>query len=237
MTTEQAPLVFLVDIDNTLLDHDLLKKRLGAWVAGFPGGDVELFWRMYEEVREETGIVDLFETSRRYGDALEQAHLIERMQADLWGFPLADLVYPATADALRHLETLGLLVVLCDGHEPYQRHKLEVSGLAPFFGGRILVFDHKETYVPEIVSRYPAEHYVMLDDRPRIHDAMRRHLGLGVTTVLVRQGTHGQAPHDPRLVAPDITVTGLEELSRFSSEELRASARALDTVDSRRVRA
>jgi FMN phosphatase YigB (HAD superfamily) len=224
--SDRLALVFLVDLDNTLLDHDRLKVRIGEWLSSLPGaGDVALFWSLYEAVRTETGIVDLFETLRRYAVACDAGRIEGRLRADLLRLPLADLVYPHTVAALRHLGRIGLPVVLCDGHEPFQRHKLEVTGLAGYFDNRILVYDHKENHLGEVQSLYPAHHYVMIDDRPRIHAALRRALGQQVTTILVKQGVHGRSSAAPSEMRADMEIDDLGALLRFSAADLRALAR------------
>lgn len=215
--TGLSPVVFLVDLDNTLFDHDEFKQRLHRWVESLPGAPpAASFWTHYEAVRADTGIVDLFETARRFSAASECPALALRMHEELRTFPLAELAYPDAAPAVEHMRSLGLPVVLCDGHEEYQRHKVAAIGLAGHFAGRILVYDHKEEHLDDVQKRFPADHYVVIDDKPRIHAAMKQALGNRVTTVLVQQGHYASAPpllHHP---PPDRTIANLSHMLRLT---------------------
>jgi hypothetical protein len=70
-----------------------------------------------------------------------------------------------------------------------------------------------------IEQRYPADHYVMIDDKLRILAAMKQVWGERLTTVFPRQGHYA---HDPREIAAwppaDVTLAGIGELldSRLS---------------------
>lgn len=214
----RARLVFLIDVDNTLLDHDRLKERIGAFVEQLPGGiGAAAFWRLYEEVRTETRIADLPETARRYGIACGSRAAGAEVERMLWEFPFGELVYPGTREAVRRLGTLGLPVVVCDGHDGYQRQKLRVTGIDLLVEGRIHVFEHKEAHARELVELYPGAHYVVIDDKPRIHAAMRRELRSRVTTVLVTQGHYGSSPGPHDEVDLEIaSVADLLTLPEFS---------------------
>jgi FMN phosphatase YigB (HAD superfamily) len=208
-------LVFLLDVDNTLLDHDRLKQRVGGLLDGLTGGiGAGPFWQLYEEVRTGTGIADLPETARRYGIACGSRAVGVEVERMLWEFPFDELVYPGVHDALRRMGTLGLPVIVCDGHDGYQRQKLRATGIDLLVEGRIHVFEHKEAHAQELVNLYRSDHYVMVDDKPRIHAAMRRELGGRVTTVLVKQGHYASAPAAPGTV--DLEIASLAELSTLS---------------------
>ena len=208
--------VFLVDVDNTLLDHDRLKERVGEFLDGLPGGiGAGPFWQLYEEVRTGTGIADLPETARRYGIASGTREVESELDRMLWEFPFDELVYPGVHDALQRLGTLGLPVIVCDGNDGYQRQKLRATGIDLLVEGRIHVFEHKEAHVRELVNLYRSDHYVMVDDKPRIHAAMRRELGRRVTTVLVKQGHYASAPAAPGTV--DLEIASLADLSTLTS--------------------
>lgn len=223
----QHELVFLVDLDNTLLDHDEFKNRLGVWVSSLPAAPPEhAFWESYEAVRIGTGIVDLFETSRRYAaHATDPAALAELLATGLLKFPLQDLVYDHSAAALRYLGSIGTAVVLCDGHEQYQRHKLRSTGLLALVED-VLVYDHKERHLAEIVAKYPARHYVMIDDKPQIHAAMKLALGEQMTTVQVVQGHYARAQANAMAQAADLVIQHLGELVGRSGAEIRSLAAA-----------
>jgi FMN phosphatase YigB (HAD superfamily) len=212
----KSRLVFLIDVDNTLLDHDRLKERVGEFVDGLPGGiGAGPFWQLYEGVRSETGIADLPETARRYGIACGSKEVESEVDRMLWEFPFGELVYAGVHQALRDLATLGPPVIVCDGNDGYQRQKLRATGIDLLVEGRIHVFKHKEAHVQELADLYRSDHYVMVDDKPRIHAAMRRELGGRVTTVLVKQGHYASVSAAPGTV--DLEIASLAELATLSS--------------------
>lgn len=210
--------VYLLDFDNTLIDHDRYKRDIDAWLrehAPTPGS--ERFWQLYEEIRAETEIVDLPETASRFAFEAGTQLLHRELSAFLWDYPFDAIAFPGALNAVRELARRGTTVVLCDGHDAFQRHKLYRSGFAEAAGHRIMVCVHKEHEIAEVERRYPADHYVMLDDKPRIHRALREHLGDRVTTVLVRQGHYAEG-------VPG-SLPGIDGSVPSVSEYVRASTR------------
>ena len=190
--------VFFLDLDNTLIDHDRFKREIGRFVMSRHGDAGETaFWELYERIRAETGIVDVIETAGRYGQACGAPETGQEIARMLREFPFGDLVFPRVHATLRRLGEIGRTAVVCDGHEEFQRWKLHVAGIDQLVGGRIHVFIHKETHALELAEHYPATRYVMIDDKPRIHAAMRHALGARLTTVMVKQGHYATAagPH------------------------------------------
>lgn len=185
--------VAFVDIDNTLLDHDRLKVLTGEFVERVRPGGAARFWDAYEAVREETGIADLPETARRFGDVIGDSAAGAAIGEWLWDVPMTELVYPGTARALSRLAETATPVIVCDGSDAYQRHKVATMGFGHLFGERVHVFVHKEQHFAELAARYPAARYLVLDDKPRIHRAARAVLGARVTTVLLLQGHYAAA--------------------------------------------
>lgn len=180
--------VFLLDIDNTLIDHDELKRRVTIWIESqAPAPGPEAFWDIYEAVREELGIVDFLECAARYGQLGGNAAVGAALRAFLWDFPFEELLLPGTLAGCEVLAALGRLAVLCDGHEPFQRRKLERIGLLPRLA-EVFVFEHKEEHVGDVLQRFPDSRFILFDDKPRILRAMKAQLGEGITTVLVRHG-------------------------------------------------
>lgn len=206
VTTAQPRIVFLLDVDNTLLDHDALKRRVTRWIeAHVEGESAGSFWEIYEEVRGETGIVDFLEAARRFGMAIGSAELGCEMGRFLWEHPFQELMFPGVIRALPRLKELGSVVVLCDGHELFQQRKVVALGLAPHLDG-VLVFDHKELHIAEVLERFPADRYVMIDDKPRIHAAMKLALGDRVVTVLVRQGHYANVASNDLSGVADFSI-------------------------------
>lgn len=219
--------VFLLDFDNTLLDHDAYKAALGGWVeehAPIPGAD--RFWEIYEAVRRETDIVDLPEVISRFAFEAGSQELHRRLVAVAWDFPFASIMNPGALESIAALRRFGTPVVLCDGHEAFQRHKLHVTGVAHAVAHNILVYVHKEHHVREVTGLFPARKYVMIDDKPRIHVAMKRELGEAVTTVLVRHGAYANSVTPGSVPEIDIEVDSIETFVADFLPAIRESDRA-----------
>lgn len=203
-------IVFLLDFDNTLLDHDAYKAALGSWVEEHaPSPGVARFWEIYEAVRRETDIVDLPEVISRFAFEAGSQALHRLLVAATWDFPFASIMNPGALEAVAQLRRIGTPVVLCDGHEAFQRHKLHVTGVAREVDHNILVYVHKEHHVRDVSALFPARKYVMIDDKPRIHIAMKRELGEAVTTVLVRHGAYASAVEPGSVPEIDIEVDSI----------------------------
>jgi hypothetical protein len=218
-------LVFLIDIDNTLIDHDRLKERVGEWVDHHPGASgSRRLWEIYEQARVELDVVDFLEVARRYGETCPDPAVGDQLREMLWNFPFPELMFPGTIESLRHISALGTPVILCDGHEPFQRRKLEATGVADIVGDNVLVCRHKEECVDDIRRLFPASHYVMIDDKPRIHAALRDGLGQQVTTILVLQGSYALSPQALAFPRADIEVESTAALALLSAEDISRGA-------------
>jgi phosphoglycolate phosphatase-like HAD superfamily hydrolase len=195
---------FLFDVDNTLIDNDRAKKDLSARIAELLGvGGEQRFWELYEEVRHDRGLVNIPLLLARYGDELDADPSLDTAErrrlrfalADLvMGFPYGKYLYPGAMDAVRKARTLGQVAVLSEGDATFQPHKIWRTGLDPEVDGNVLVFDRKLDHLDEMTAAFPADHYVLVEDKPEILTVVKRILGPRVTTILVRQGKYGQAP-------------------------------------------
>ena len=191
MAASPSELVLLFDVDHTLIDGAALKAGLEARVEAVAGVEgARRFWQAYEAVRADLGFVDLPETIERFGREAGDASLGEALTDAVWGLDFAGCLYPGALDAVAHARGLGLPVIVSDGDERYQRHKIRASGLEAAFEGRVLIFEHKERETETIRARWPARRYVLIDDKPRILAAVKSALGEQVTTVLVEQGPY-----------------------------------------------
>ncbi len=181
-------LVFLIDVDNTLFDNDAFKGAITAEARRALGqANARLFWDLYEQVRRETETVDLPGTLRLLaaaGHAAESARISEFLE----GYDFAGGLYPDTLDTLRYLEGLGDCVILSDGDQVFQRYKIARSGLQEAVGGDVLVYVHKQDHLDEVARLYPARHYIMVDDKATILEAIKDGWSERVTTLFVRQG-------------------------------------------------
>lgn len=207
-----ASTVFLLDVDNTLLDNDRLKEDLDRTVRALLGEErAAHFDALYESVRAELGFVDYPETLRRFARTFPDEPRYTEVCALILGHSFAQYVLPGAREAIRELERRGLPVILSDGDLVYQAAKIGRSGLAEAVGGRVLIFEHKEHHLEEVRQRFPADRYVLVDDKPRLLAAVKTRFPELVTTVLVRQGKYARQPYDG--APPDLTVERIAELA------------------------
>ncbi|MEO6967500.1 MAG: HAD family hydrolase [Rhodanobacteraceae bacterium] len=193
--TVTADLVFLFDVDNTLLDNDRVHDDFGAHIArvfGEHGRD--RYWAIYEELREQLGYADYLGAIQKFRlERKDDPHALE-LAAFLLDYPFSECLYPRALEAVRRLSGFGVTAVLSDGDAVLQPRKIAVSGIADAFEGRALIYVHKETMLDHVERRYPARHYVMIEDKLRVLDAIKRHWRERVTTVFVRQGHYANDP-------------------------------------------
>lgn len=221
-------LVFLLDCDNTLLDNDRLQDDLQAHLDhAFGAANRERYWQIFEALRAELGYADYLGALQRYRlDSLNDPRLL-LMSAFLVDYPFADRLYPRALEVIEHLGAWGPTVVLSDGDVVFQPRKIQRSGLWKAVEGRVLIYIHKETMLNDVEQRYPARHYVMVDDKPRILAAMKAVWKDRLTTVFPRQGHYA---HDPHAVtaypAADLTVEHIGDLLNYDLAVLLDAARA-----------
>lgn len=200
--------VWLFDVDNTLLDNDRFGADLSAHLSqSFGAQQRDRYWSIYATVRDETGYADYLATLQRFRTGLEDDARLLRVGDFILDYPFADRLYPRALDAVAACGTRGAAVVFSDGDIVLQPRKIVRSGLWDAFGGRVLVCVHKERSLDRLQHEYPASHYTMVDDKPRLLAAIKRALGPLVTTIFVRQGHYADeaatAVIEP---APDVTI-------------------------------
>jgi hypothetical protein len=207
-------IVFLFDVDNTLLDNDRVIADLGVHMGQEYGLEArDRYWAIFETLRNELGYADYLGALERY--RLEALHdpLVLRMANWLVDYPFADRVYEDALAAVRHVGQWGRTVVLSDGDAVFQPRKVARSGIWDAFDGEVLIFVHKEQQLDDVERLYPARHYVMIDDKLRILDALKRSWGERVTTVFPRQGHYAT---DPAILAQyphgDVQLDHISEL-------------------------
>ena len=191
--------VFLFDVDNTLLDNDHVEADLRRQLESQFGAESrDRYFAIFEELRAELGYADYLGALQRYRiESMGDPRLL-MMSAFLVDYPFANRLYPASLDAVEHASKSGLTVVLSDGDVVFQPRKVLRSGLWEVFNGRVLIYIHKEQMLEDVEKRYPARHYVMIDDKLRILDTMKKIWGARVTTVFPRQGHYAT---DPEILA------------------------------------
>ena len=187
--TPPSDLVFLVDCDNTLLDNDRVESDLLDHLEREFGADSrDRYWAIFEELRSELGYADYLGALQRYRlEDMNDTRLL-LMSSYLVDYPFADRLYEGSLAAVAHLRRLGPTVILSDGDVVFQPRKIQRSGLWEAVDGRVLIYIHKERMLDAVAQRYPARHYVMIDDKMRILAAMKGAWGDRLTTVFARQG-------------------------------------------------
>jgi hypothetical protein len=206
--------VFLLDVDNTLLDNDRvaadLKRHL---VKAFGAERQERYWVLFEQLRTELGYADYLGALQRYRiEHPHDPHLLG-VSSFLVDYPFANRLFPGALDVIEHLGQWGPTVILSDGDVVFQPRKIERSGLFEAVEGRVLIYIHKEKELDDVECRYPARQYVLVDDKLRILHAVKRIWGARLATVFPRQGHYA---HDPKVVAEyppaDICVERIGDL-------------------------
>jgi FMN phosphatase YigB (HAD superfamily) len=182
-------LVFLFDVDNTLLDNDRVTADLRRQLERELGHErQERYWAIFEELRSELGYADYLGALQRYRASYPRDPHVLTVSEFLLHYPFANRLFPNSLDAVEHVKQFGTPVILSDGDVVFQPHKIHDSGLYEIFEGAVLIYIHKEVELEDVESRYPAEHYVLIDDKLRILTAVKKIWDQRVTTVFVRQG-------------------------------------------------
>ena len=191
--------VFLVDVDNTLLDNDRIREDIQRdFEAAYGAQSRDRYWAIQERLFIDLGYRDYLGALQIYRKEHPEDMRVLSMASYLIDYPFADRVYPGALAALRHLREWGVAVILTDGDVVFQPRKVDRAGLAQAVDGNVLVYVHKEAAVADIERHYPARHYVVVDDKLRILDEIKRTWAKRVTTVFVRQGAFA---HDAASVA------------------------------------
>jgi hypothetical protein len=195
MMAATPTVVFLFDVDNTLLDNDGVQADLREHLQRNYGvATRDRYWSIFEELRGKLGYADYLGALERY--RLEDLHRPELLRMSNWltDYPFADRLYPRALDAVKHVSRWGRPVILSDGDAVFQPRKIERSGLWRAFEDRVLIYIHKEQELDDVRRFFPADHYVLIDDKLRILSAVKTAWGDGVTTVFPKQGHYARDP-------------------------------------------
>lgn len=216
-------LAFWLDVDNTLIDNDGIKEDYDTRLQVELGPQLTArFWDIYEQVRKQEGVVDIPQSLQLLREETPLSELDEQTYQQVHSifdnYPFFDARYPHSLETLRHLRTLGLTVIVSDGDQYFQAEKIIGSDLAEAVEGRVLLFVHKQQHLADIMEKYPADYYVMIDDKPQILYDTKITLGDRVITVFVEQGKYA-AEQKPSGFAPDITVPHIGDLRTFTEEQ------------------
>jgi FMN phosphatase YigB (HAD superfamily) len=188
-------IVFLFDVDNTLIDNDRVQAHLSEHLEQTYGAVTrDRYWEIFEQLRSELGYADYLGALERY--RTEDLHRPEVLRMSSWlvDYPFVERLYPGALDAIKHVQRWGTPVILSDGDAVFQPRKVERSGLWKAFDNRVLIYIHKEEELDDVRRLYPADHYVLIDDKLRILTAAKKIWGERVTTVFPKQGHYALDP-------------------------------------------
>src|SRR6186997_3202145 len=193
------PIVFLVDVDNTLLDNDRIQDDLKRHLEREFGADCrDRYWAILEQLFTDLGYRDYLGALQRFRvEHPKDIHLLS-MSSFLVDYPFANRLYPGSLDVLERFRSWGQTVILSDGDVVFQPRKVERSGIFEAVQGRVLIYIHKEMELEDVAQHYPARHYVLVDDKLRVLTAVKQAWGSRVTTVFPKQGSYA---HDPQVLA------------------------------------
>jgi len=229
--TAANEVVFLLDIDNTLLDNDRIVADLGAHLAyEFGEESRDRYWKIFEALRIELGYADYLGALQRYRVGAMNDPRLLLMSAFLVDYPFAERLYPGALDVIAYLRRWGTTVILSDGDVVFQPRKAQRSGLWDAVEGRVLIYLHKEQMLDDVEQRYPARHYVMVDDKLRILAAMKKIWGDRLTTLFPRQGHYALDPGNIAAYPPaDITIEHIGDLIDYDFSTLLGIPKADST--------
>lgn len=218
--------VFLFDVDNTLLDNDHIAADLKLYLKKKVGeASAQRYWEIFEQLRTELGYADYLGALQRYRLERPRDPKLLAVSHFMVNYPFANRLFPESLDAVEYARRLGRAVILSDGDVVFQPLKIDRSGLYETFEGHVLIYIHKELELDDVEAKYPAPHYVMVDDKVRILAAIKQHWGTRVTTVFPRQGHYAM---DAAQVAgypkADITLERIGELQEYSLEDILTAA-------------
>jgi FMN phosphatase YigB (HAD superfamily) len=217
-----ARVVFLFDVDNTLLDNDRVAADLQRHLVSEIGAKgAQEYWLIFEQLRTELGYADYLGALQRYRSKHPRAPNLVCVSDFLINYPFVEHLFPDALKVIEHVQQWGPAVILSDGDVVFQPLKISRSGLAKTVSGQVLIYVHKEQELDDVEQRYPAEHYVLVDDKLRILAAVKKFWGSRVTTVFVRQGHYAA---DPKILASyppaDISIGRIGDLLQYQLSEL-----------------
>ncbi len=222
-----SDVVFLLDVDNTLLDNDRVIVDLMRHLEREVGLERQArYWAIFEELRAELGYADYLGALQRYRIEYPRDPHLLTVSSYLVNYPFANRLNPESLDVIDRLKGWGPVVILSDGDVVFQPRKVWRSGLFEAVEGNVLIYIHKERELDDVEARYPADHYVMVDDKLRLLATIKAQWGARVTTVFPRQGHYA---HDPEILASyppaDLTIDRIGALLDYNLPTMLATTR------------
>ena len=214
-------LVFMIDLDNTILDNDGVKKDMQARLLEMLGPEMAArHWELYEIIRKEKDVIDFIEGFHRLREEFpDHAATVDAACDTLMNWDFRPRLYQNALETILHLKGLGLPLVVSDGDAVFQPSKIHECGVTELVDGRVFIFVHKEKHLPAVETRFRAEHYVLIDDKPGILMRSKAALGDRLTTVHVLQGKYATDPKYAVEYAPDIVVENFADLRRCGATD------------------
>jgi FMN phosphatase YigB (HAD superfamily) len=218
-----ASTAFLLDVDNTLLDNDRFAADLGDRVEScFGAAQRARYWDIFAQRRTALGLADYLGSLQEFRVGLDDDPQLLDMSQFLLEYPFTSRLFPRALEAIAHLRTLGSPIVLSDGDIVFQPRKIQRSGIWDAVEGRVMIYLHKEKVLDHMQRRFPAKHYVMVDDKANLLAAMKSVLGAQLTTVFVRQGHYALAAESNSVVpAPDLVIERIADLLNHNSTDFK----------------
>ncbi len=220
-------LVFMIDVDNTILDNDGVKQDMQAKLLAILGSELAArFWELYEAVRDEMQIIDFYESMRRLREEFpDQAETVDAGLDALMEWDFRPRLFPQALETIARLKRFGTAVIVSDGDPVFQPSKIHQCGVTEAVDGHVLIFVHKEKYLPAVEARFKAGHYVLIDDKPGILMRSKALLGDRLTTVHVLQGKYALDPKHAVDYTPDFVVKHFGDLLDCSADDFLLVAR------------
>jgi hypothetical protein len=219
-------IVFLFDVDNTLLDNDRVIVDLRRYLTKEVGAErATQYFEIFETLRTELGYSDYLGALQRYRLIHPRDPHLLAVSSFLVNYPFANRLFPGSLDVLEHAAKFGPTVILSDGDVVFQPRKVERAGLFDAVEKRVLIYIHKEHELDDVERRYPADHYVLVDDKIRILTAVKKIWGDRLTTVFPRQGHYALAPEVADFPAPDLTLHRIGDFCDYDLPRLLDAAR------------
>jgi FMN phosphatase YigB (HAD superfamily) len=213
--------VFLLDVDDTLLDNDRFGADLGKRLEADFGVEArKRYWDIFEELRAKFGFADYLGSLQMFRAGLDDDPRLLGVSDFLLEYQFSNLLYPQALQTIGHLRTLGRPVILSDGDVVFQPRKIKHAGIWNAVDGAVLIYIHKEKVLDHVQRRHPAEHYVVVDDKPNLLAAMKTQLKEKLTTVFVRQGHYALAAGSNSVQpAPDRVIERIGDILNFQSSD------------------
>jgi FMN phosphatase YigB (HAD superfamily) len=219
--------VFLFDVDNTLIDNDHIVADMKRNLERDIGSEQQTrYWEYFEELRTELGYADYLGALQRYRVNHPRDFGIIAVSYFLMNYHFANRLFPCALDVIDQYQQYGETAILSDGDMIFQPLKIERSGLREAVDEKVMIYIHKEQELDDVKARYPADHYVLIDDKVRILDAVKKTWGKNVTTVFPRQGHYAaDAKEVAKYMPPDVTVDRIDQLLNYDLTKLRAATK------------